>query len=189
MARILDTFPDPAFDAPGSGTIVLGGGCFWCTEGVFRHMPGVIDVVSGYAGGDAKRATYRDVCEGDTGHVEVIAIHYDPAKVTLGQILKTFFWLAHDPTQVNGQGNDIGTQYRSAIFYADETQGLVAQKYVAQLDVARIFDKPIATKLEKLTDFFRAEEYHQNYAAQNPGQGYIRAVAQPKIDKTRKVFG
>ncbi len=188
MARILDTFPDPAFDMPGNGTIVLAGGCFWCTEGVFRQMPGVTDVISGYAGGDPKRANYRDVCEGDTGHAEVIKIVYDMDKVSLGQILKTFFWLAHDPTQLNGQGNDIGTQYRSAVFYADELEHAVAQKYIKQLSEARIFDHPIVTTLEPLTEFFTAEGYHQNYAALNPGQGYIQGVAQPKIDRTRQAF-
>lgn len=186
--RILDTFPDPAFDAPGTGIIVLGGGCFWCTEGVFRHMPGVLDVVSGYTGGDAKTANYRDVCEGDTGHIEVIAVTYDPAKTSLGQILKTFFWLAHDPTQTDGQGNDIGTQYQSAIFYADETQHDVAARYIAQINDAHIFDNPIATTLRPLETFYKAEDYHQNYAALNPGQGYIMGVAQPKIDKAKKVF-
>lgn len=188
MARILDTFPDPVFDPPQTGmqTITLAGGCFWCTEGVFREIPGVASVVSGYAGGDAKRANYRDVCEGDTGHAEVVAITYDAAKISLGQILKIFFWLAHDPTQVNGQGNDIGTQYRSAIFYQKDEQKTLADHYIQQLNAARVFDKPVVTKLEPLSEFFEAENYHQNYAALNPHQGYIMAVAQPKIDKTKQ---
>lgn len=191
MARILDTFPDPLFDPAQTGlqTITLAGGCFWCTEGVFREVPGVTAVLSGYAGGDPKRANYREVCEGDTGHAEVIAVTYDAAKVSLGQILKIFFWLAHDPTQVDGQGNDIGNQYRSAIFYADDTQHAVATRYIRQIDESKIFDKPVATRLEPLTEFFRAEDYHQNYARLNPSQGYIRAVAQPKIDKTRDKVG
>lgn len=188
MTKILDTFPDPVTDAPGTGSLVLAGGCFWCTEGVFRQMPGVTDVISGYAGGDPARATYRDVCDGDTGHAEVIDVRYDPSKVTMGQILKTFFWLAHDPTQKNAQGNDIGTQYRSAIFYASDDQKTIAEKYIQQINEARIFDKTIATTLEPLETFYKAEDYHQNYAALNPQQGYIRGVAQPKIDKTRQVF-
>jgi peptide-methionine (S)-S-oxide reductase len=188
MGRILDTFPDPAADAPGSGTLVLAGGCFWCTEGVFRQMPGVLNVISGYAGGDKSSASYRLVCEGDTGHAEVIAVEYDPKRVSIGQILKTFFWLAHDPTQVNRQGNDVGTQYRSAIFYADDEQRDIAARYIAQLDAAHVFDAPIATTLEPLKAFYRAEDYHQDYAALNPSQGYIMAVAEPKISAARKVF-
>lgn len=188
MARILDTFPDPLKDAPGSGSIVLAGGCFWCTEGVFRQVPGVTDVISGYAGGDKSSASYRLVCEGDTGHAEVIDVKYDPAKVSLGQILKVFFWLAHDPTQKNGQGHDIGTQYRSAIFYQNDEQKALAQEYINQINDARLFDAPIATALEPLTAFYPAEDYHQNYAALNPSQGYIQAVAQPKINKTRSIF-
>jgi peptide-methionine (S)-S-oxide reductase len=188
--RILDNFPDPVFDPPATGPqmIVLGGGCFWCTEGVFRQMPGVLNVESGYAGGDARTANYTAVCEGDTGHAEVIAITYDASHVSLGQILKTFFWLAHDPTQVNGQGNDIGTQYRSVIFYADDMQHAAASRYISQIDAAKIFDKPIATRLEKLEQFFPAETYHQNYASLNPHQGYIMGVAQPKIDKAKQIF-
>jgi len=190
MARILDIFPDPTYN-PQSNTarIVLGGGCFWCTEGVFRQVPGVTNVVSGYTGGTAATANYKDVCEGDTGHVEVIAVEFDPAKTSLGQILKAFFWLAHDPTQVNGQGHDIGTQYRSAIFYADDAQRDVAARYIAQINDAHVFDKPIATKVEKLDVFYPAETYHQNYAALNSTQGYIAGVAQPKIDRTRRLLG
>lgn len=191
MARILDTFPDPVFDPPQTGqqTVTLAGGCFWCTEGVFRQLPGVSSVISGYAGGDPTRANYRDVCEGDTDHAEVIVITYDAGQVSLGQILKVFFWLAHDPTQMNGQGADIGTQYRSSIFYQNDEQNALATRYIQQIDAAKVFDKPVVTRLEPLTEFFKAEEYHQNYAALNPSQGYIQAVAQPKIDKTRAKIG
>lgn len=185
MAHLPDTFPDPVFDAAGTGTLVLAGGCFWCTEGVFRELPGVTNVVSGYTGGDPKRITYREVCEGDTGHAEAIKIEYNPEKVTIGQLLKVFFWLAHDPTQKNRQGNDVGTQYRSAIFYANDEQHDVAKKYIGQLNAAKIFDAPIVTTLEPLGEFFVAEACHQNYAALNPHQGYIAAVANPKIEKTR----
>jgi len=189
MARILDNFPDSETDAPGTGTLVLAGGCFWCTEGVFRHMPGITDVVSVYTGGDPARANYREVCEGDTGHAEAIEIKYDTKKVSIGQILKTFFWLAHDPTQLNRQGNDAGTQYRSAIFYANDDERDIAQKYIDQLNRAKIFDAPVVTTLEPLGKLFPAEEYHQNYAALNPHQGYIMAVANPKIEKTITIFG
>lgn len=192
MGRIFDTFPDPLWDPKDdhpSATIVLAGGCFWCTEGVFREVPGVESVVSGYAGGTAETANYDDVCGGDTNHAEAIAITYNPAQISLGQILKIFFWLAHDPTQVGGQAYDMGPVYRSAIFFADDKQKTTAEKYIAQINAAQVFDKPIATTLEPLTQFFPGEAYHQNYAALHPQSGYVRAIAQPKIDKTRKVFG
>jgi len=190
--RILDTFPDPKFDPKvdeSPARAVLAGGCFWCTEGVFRQIPGVLNVTPGYAGGDAKRANYDAVSMGTSGHAEVILVTFDPNIVTYGQILKNFFWLAHDPTQTDGQGADIGTQYRSAIFYADDHQHSVAEQYIQQLDAAHVFNAPIATRLEQLTEFFEAEAYHHDYAAQNPSSGYIRAVAQPKIDAAQKVYG
>ncbi len=191
--RIADHFPDPAFDpapdAAGPQTLVLAGGCFWCTEGVFRNVPGVTDVVSGYAGGSTATANYRDVSEGATNHAEVVAVTYDPAQTSMGQVLKAFFWLAHDPTQRNRQGNDVGTQYRSAVFYADPDQHVLAQRYIDQLNASGVFDAPIATTLEPLDRFYPAEEYHQNYAALNPAQGYIRAVARPKMDKAMEVYG
>jgi len=189
--KILDSFPDPQFDPrvdEKPAHAVLAGGCFWCTEGVFRQIPGVLDVKPGYAGGSASRANYEAVSVGTTGHAEVILITYDPDIVTYGQLLKNFFWLAHDPTQTDGQGNDIGPQYRSAIFYQDDHQHSVAEQYIRQLDAAHVFDAPIATRLEELKEFFEAEQYHHDYAAQNPGQGYIRAVAQPKIDKAQSVY-
>jgi peptide-methionine (S)-S-oxide reductase len=183
---IADTFPDPIFNPQyNGGEVVLAGGCFWCTEGAFRQLSGVRDVISGYAGGTAETANYKAVCEGDTDHAEVIKIIYDPAQISLGEILKVFFWLAHDPTQKNGQGADQGTQYRSAIFYADDIQKEIAAKYIAQLDAAKVFPKPIVTTLEPLDAFYPAETYHQNYAALNPLQGYIQGVAQPKIKKVK----
>lgn len=190
--RILDSFPDPKFDPKvdeSPALAVLAGGCFWCTEGVFRQIPGVLNVTPGYAGGDPKRATYEEVCKKDTGHAEVILITYDPAQISYGQLLKNFFWLAHDPTQTDGQGADIGPQYRSAIFYGDDHQHSVAEQYIRQLDEAHVFAAPIATRLEQLTEFFEAEKYHHDYAAQHPGQPYIRGVAQPKIDHARGVYG
>lgn len=184
-------FPDPATDLPAAGSpqyLVLGGGCFWCVEAVYRQLDGVISVVSGYAGDGADSANYGAVCSGRTHHAEVIRIEYDPAKISFGRLLKVFFSAAHDPTQLNRQGNDLGTQYRSSIFYADEEQKRIAADYIAQLNAARVFRSDIVTRLEKLEHFFPAEEYHQNYAALNPGQPYIAGVSMPKVDKVRKLF-
>lgn len=183
-------FPDPNFDpAPDASatesTAVFAAGCFWCVEVVFRELDGVIDVISGYTGGTAATANYKTVCSGMTDHAEVIAIRFDPTRISYGQLLKVFFSIAHDPTQVDGQGNDRGRQYRSAIFYADATQREVAQAYISQLDAAGVFTAPIATRLEPLAAFYPAEEYHQNYARLNPDQPYIAAVALPKVEKLR----
>jgi peptide-methionine (S)-S-oxide reductase len=186
----LKTFPDPLIDIDkaeqsGSQNIVLAGGCFWCVEAVYLQLEGVSKVVSGYAGGTAETADYRTVCAGTTNHAEVVQITYDPSRITYGQILKVFFWIAHDPTELNRQGNDIGRQYRSAIFYASERQREVAAAYIKQLDQAKVFPRPIVTTLEPLDAFFEAEAYHQNYAARNPAQPYIAAVAAPKVEKVR----
>jgi peptide-methionine (S)-S-oxide reductase len=184
-------FPDAATDlpaTPGPRDAILAGGCFWCTEAVYRQIDGVLGVESGYSGGAADTANYEAVCSGRTGHAEAIRITYDPARLTYGTLLKVFFATAHDPTQLNRQGNDIGTQYRSAIFWASEAERDVAAAYIAQLDAAKVFPAKIATTLEKLDTFYPAETYHQDYAARNPGQGYIRAVSAPKVEKTRKVF-
>ncbi len=184
-------FPEPHVDLPsrsseGGAHAVLAGGCFWCTEAVYRAVEGVIDVVAGYTGGTSETANYRDVCSGRTGHAEAIRVTFDPSKTTFGQILKLFFSIAHDPTQPDGQGSDLGAQYRSAIFFADEEQRRIAELYIAQLNEATVFRRPIATTLEPLLEFFEAEEAHQNYAARNPSQPYIRAVALPKVEKLRK---
>ncbi len=186
----LGEFPDPALDIQPDGEqcVVLAGGCFWCVEAVYRQLTGVSEVVSGYAGGSAETADYRTVCGGQTGHAEVVRIRYDSRQTTLGQILKVFFSVAHDPTQLNRQGNDVGTQYRSAVFFADEEQRQVAQAYIAQLDQAGVYPQKIVTSLEPLKDFYQAEDYHQNYAALNPQQPYIQAVAAPKVDKLRRKF-
>jgi peptide methionine sulfoxide reductase msrA/msrB len=174
--------------APSGQTrkLVLAGGCFWCTEAVYQDIDGVIDVLSGYAGGKESTADYKTVSTGKTGHAEVIEIIYDPAKVKLDQLFEVFFTIAHDPTQLNRQGNDIGTQYRSAVFYADEEQKAAAQAYIRKLEAEKVFDKPIVTTLEPLEKFYEAEEYHQNYAERNPDEGYIQAVAQPKVEKLHK---
>jgi peptide-methionine (S)-S-oxide reductase len=188
-----DQFPDPATDiAPDrSGTpqsVVLAGGCFWCTEAVFEKLEGVIGVVSGYAGGTADTADYKTVCSGMTDHAEVIRVRYDSSVISFGQILKVFFAVAHDPTHVNRQGNDIGRQYRSAIFYADVEQKRVAESYIKQLADAKVFSAPISTTLEPLEQFFEAEDYHQDFVRRNPHQPYVAAVAVPKVQKLEKSF-
>lgn len=187
-------FPPPAYDAaieaaPGRRLAVLAGGCFWCVEAVYREIEGVLDVVNGYSGGSAETADYKTVCSGATAHAEVVQIAYDPSRLTYGALLRVFFAVAHDPTQLDRQGNDIGPQYRSAIFYADDEQKTIAERYIRQLDEAKVYSRPIVTRLEKLEDFFEAEAYHQNYAALHPDQPYIAAVALPKVEKLRTYFG
>jgi peptide-methionine (S)-S-oxide reductase len=187
------SFPDPDFDpAPAvdaeRAEAVLAGGCFWCTEAVYRQLDGVIEVVSGYSGGSAQTANYEAVCRNTTGHAEAICIVYDPRRISYGQILKVFFSVAHDPTQLNRQGEDIGTQYRSAVFFADPAQREMAERYIGQLDAAGLFASPIVTTLEPLAAFYPAEGYHQNYAALHPDQPFIRAAAQPKVAKLRKTW-
>ena len=188
-----DQFPDPAIDIPPDPTgtpqsVVLAGGCFWCTEAVFEKLEGVISVVSGYAGGTADTADYKTVCSGTTDHAEVIRVRYDSSLISFGQILKVFFAVAHDPTHVNRQGNDIGRQYRSAIFYDGDEQRRVADAYLTQLAGAQVFPAPIATTLEPLEQFFEAEDYHQDFVRRNPAQPYVAAVALPKVKKLEKTF-
>ena len=187
-------FPDPAYDAPlqaapGRKLAILAGGCFWCVEAVYREIDGVLEVVSGYSGGSEETADYKSVCSGSTEHAEVIQIAYDPSRLSFGKLLKFFFSVAHDPTQLNRQGNDVGTQYRSAVFHADEEQKQIAERYIRQLDAAKVFGRPIVTRLEPLEQFFEAEGYHQNYAELHPDQPYIAAVALPKVEKLREYFG
>lgn len=187
-------FPDPAIDlpAPADGAeqhAVLAGGCFWCVEAVLKMLDGVNAVVSGYAGGSADTADYRTVCSGMTDHAEVVDVRYDPARISYGQLLKVFFAVAHDPTQVDRQGNDVGRQYRSAIFVADAEQKRVAEAYIAQLNDAEVFGAPIATRIEPLEAFFEAEDYHQDYAARNPTQPYILFNTGPKLAKLQQQFG
>lgn len=186
-----ERFPDPILDAAaatGEQTAVLAGGCFWCVEAVYLQLDGVRSVKSGYAGGTADTADYETVCTGTTGHAEAVEIRYDPAKLSYGKLLKVFFSIAHDPTTRDRQGNDVGRQYRSAIFYANDEQKRVAEAYVKQLDAAKVFDRPIVTELSPLDRFYEAEAYHQNYAARNPGQPYIAATATPKVQKVRKYY-
>src|SRR5215471_14975039 len=186
-------FPDPKVDTaltqtPQEKVVVLAGGCFWCVEAVFKELRGVVSVRSGYAGDTSATANYRTVCSGRTNHAEAIEIRYDASQTTLGQLLKIHFSVAHDPTQLDRQGNDMGRQYRSAIFYTDDEQKRIAEAYIRQLDDAQIFNQPIATALEPLRGFYPAEDYHQDYAARNPNQPYITYIARPKVEELRKNF-
>lgn len=186
--------PDPRIDAPLSRraelqTAVLAGGCFWGVEAVFEHLKGVTAVSSGYVGGDATRANYEDVSAGSTGHAEAVRVTYDPAQVSYGQLLKVFFAVAHDPTQLNRQGPDRGTQYRSAIFTVGAEQARIASAYVAQLSAAKIYGKdPIVTQLAPLPRFHPAEAYHQDFALKNPSYPYIVVHDAPKVARLKKAF-
>jgi peptide methionine sulfoxide reductase msrA/msrB len=173
--------------ASGTAQVVIAGGCFWCVEGVFEQVEGVLDAESGYAGGTAETANYQAVCGGDTGHAEAVRLTYNPAKVSLERLLEIHF-ATHDPTTLNRQGADTGTQYRSAIFYANPQEKEVAEKVIAHLSQEKKFGSPIVTTLEPLVEFFPAETYHQNFVCNNPGHPYIQAVAQPKVDKVKKIM-
>ena len=186
-----ERFPDPAKDLPASGgerSAVLAGGCFWCVEAVYRQLDGVADVVNGYAGGGAGEADYHTVSTGRTRHAEAVQVKYDPSRTSYGQLLKVFFSIAHDPTTKDRQGADVGPQYRSVIFYADDAERDVAKAYIAQLDAANVFEAPIVTELTKLDRFYPAEDYHQNYAATHASEPYIQFVAAPKVAKLKKYF-
>jgi len=191
MARVSpEEFPDPVVDAAiaekaGQSRAILAGGCFWCVEAVYKNLDGVSSVKSGYAGGTAETADYETVSSGTTNHAEAVEVVYDPSRISFGQILKVFFSIAHDPTQLNRQGPDTGRQYRSAIFYADDEQKRLAEAYVDQLNKAKVFDRPIVTEVVPLEAFFEAETYHQDYAARNPLNPYIVINAQPKVRKLR----
>ena len=171
----------------GSKTAVFAGGCFWCTEAIFNQMKGVQKVVPGYSGGNVTNPTYEQVCTGSTGHAECTKITYDPKQVTFGELLEVF-WMTHDPTTLNRQGADSGTQYRSAIFYTDEEQKQEAIVYKAKLEKEKIWKDPIVTEITKFEKFYPAEDYHQEYYQNNPNQGYCRIVITPKIEKFKKVF-
>jgi len=165
----------------------LAGGCFWCLEAVFNDLRGVDKVVSGYSGGDVHNPSYRDVCTGRTGHAEVVQITFDPQVVTFRELLQVFFTI-HDPTTRDRQGMDVGTQYRSAIFYHTPEQKTVAENVIAEMEAAKIYDAPIVTEVTPFTIFYPAEDYHQRYYEQNPDEGYCRAIIAPKVSKFRKVF-
>ena len=183
--------PAPAADVQGADgvqTAVLAGGCFWGVQGVFQHTAGVVSAVSGYAGGSKMTADYNLVSTGTTGHAESVQIKYDPKKISYGKILQIFFSVVHDPTQLNRQGPDSGTQYRSAIFTTSDEQKKVADAYIAQLNAAKVYRKPIVTKVGPLEGFYQAEAYHQDYLTLNPTQPYIAYNDIPKVENLKKLF-
>ena len=185
--------PPPAVDAPlaataGKQTAVFAGGCFWGVQAVFERVKGVIATTAGYSGGSKSSATYDQVVTETTGHAESVEVVYDPSRITYGQLLRVYFSVAHDPTELNRQGPDVGTSYRSAIFYTDETQKRIAAAYIAQLDAAKVFPRPIVTVVTPLKAFYRAEEYHQDYALKNPNNPYIEVCDRPKINALKKEF-
>ena len=187
------TIPAPAVDAAtpagtGPQTIVLAGGCFWGVQAVFQHTKGVTGAVSGYAGGNKQTANYDMVGSGSTGHAESVAVTFDPQQISYGKILQIYFSVAHNPTELNRQGPDVGTQYRSAIFYADDEQERIAESYVAQLEKAHAFARPIVTRLEKLSGFYPAEDYHQDFAVLHPTYPYIVFNDAPKVENLKRLF-
>ena len=184
--------PNPPMDTPammkGIQTAVLSGGCFWGMEGVFERLKGVVDVTSGYSGGEKDTAHYEMVSTGTTGHAESIQVHYDPALISYGTLLKVFFTVAHDPTELNFQGPDSGTQYRSAIWYGNDGQKQVAEEYIRALDQAKVFSKPIVTQVVPLKAFYAAEDYHQHFLDRNPDYPYIVFVDMPKIAALKRTY-
>ena len=168
-------------------TATFGAGCFWCVEAQFQILDGVNSVSSGFTGGTVKNPAYREVCNGTTGHAEVCQIAYDPTKISYDELLAAF-WQSHDPTQLNRQGNDIGTQYRSVIYYHNEEQKRLAEKYKKELNASGAFEKPIVTEISPIGPFYKAEDYHQNYFNQNGSESYCQFVIQPKVEKFKKVF-
>jgi len=185
--------PDPKLDNPlaaekGQETAVVAGGCFWGIQALFDHIKGVIRSTSGYSGGAANTAQYEKVCSGRTGHAEAVEVVFDPSQITFGQLLKVFFSVAHDPTELNRQGPDVGTQYRSAIFYVSEEQKRISQAYIEQLNAAKVFGSPIATQVAPLDAFYPAESYHQGYMEQHPENMYIVINDAPKVANLKKQF-
>jgi peptide-methionine (S)-S-oxide reductase len=169
-------------------TITLGAGCFWCVEAVFQNLKGIERVVSGYSGGHIKNPAYREVCNGVTGHAEVIQLTFDPTVVSVAEILQVF-WQTHDPTTLNRQGNDVGTQYRSAVFYHNEEQKQIAEQYKEELNRNKAYPNPIVTEITPFTNFYPAEDYHQNYFNQHAEESYCQYVVRPKVEKFKKLFG
>ena len=185
--------PAPSTDVslatqPGKATAVFAGGCFWGVQSVFQRVKGVLATTAGYSGGSAKTATYKQVVTETTGHAESVEVTYDPSRITYGQLLRIYFSVAHDPTQLNRQGPDVGTSYRSSIFYANEDQKRLAQAYIAQLDEQKVFPKKIVTEVTPLQAFYRAEDYHQDYAYHNPDNPYIQVCDRPKIAALKQQF-
>jgi peptide-methionine (S)-S-oxide reductase len=185
--------PPPTVDAPlaasaAKETAVFAGGCFWGTQAVFERVKGVIATTAGYSGGSASTATYDQVTTETTGHAESVEVVFDPSRITYGELLRIYFSVAHDPTQLNRQGPDVGTSYRSAIFYANEEQQRIANAYIAQLDALKVFPKRIVTQVVPLKAFYRAEDYHQDYALKNPDNPYILVCDRPKVEALKKQF-
>ena len=178
----------PLAQTPGKQTAVFAGGCFWGTQSVFERVKGVVATTVGYAGGAAETATYDQVTTETTGHAESVKVVYDPSKITYGQLLRIYFSVAHDPTQLNRQGPDVGTSYRSAIFYSDDEQRRISQAYIAQLDAAHVFPRRIVTEVTPLKGFYDAESYHQHYADHNPDNPYILVCDRPKIEALKQQF-
>jgi len=193
LAASPSSVPAPVVDnklaaSPGTETAVFAGGCFWGIQAVYQHVKGVKSSVSGYTGGRTTSPSYEEVSGGNTGHAEGVRVVFDPSKVSYGQLLRVLFAVAHDPTQLNRQGPDVGTQYRSEIFYTNPAQKRIAEAYIAQLDDAKIFKRPIVTKVSRLGAFTVAEDYHQNYANEHPNEPYIRFHDAPKVEALRKDF-
>ena len=182
------TTDDALAQKPGKQVAVFAGGCFWGTQSVFERVKGVLDTTAGYSGGTAFTATYERVNEENTGHAESVKVVYDPSKITYGQLLRVFFSVAHDPTQLNRQGPDVGSSYRSVIFYSNDAQKKISEAYIAQLDAANIYGKPIVTQVVPLKGFFDAEQYHQDYALHNPDNPYILVCDRPKIEALKAEF-
>lgn len=187
LKKMTDTLKSTTPVPAGTATATFGTGCFWCTEAVFQQLKGVIKVTSGYSGGHVANPTYEEVCSKTTGHAECLNIEYDTSVITFDELLEVF-WQVHDPTTLNRQGADVGTQYRSVIFYRNDEEKAKAEKYKAELDKSGAFDNPIVTTLEKFDVFYPAEAYHQNYYLNNPSQGYCQFVIRPKVEKFEKVF-
>jgi peptide-methionine (S)-S-oxide reductase len=195
VAAAAPSGPIPAakVDAPlaastGQQTAVFAGGCFWGTQAVFERVKGVLATNAGYAGGSSANPSYAQVSSESTGHAESVEITYDPSRITYGELLRVFFSVAHDPTQLNRQGSDVGTSYRSALFYANDEQRRIAQAYIAQLDAAHVFPKPIVTEVSPLKRFYKAEDYHQDYALHHPENPYIQVCDRPKVEALKKQF-
>lgn len=182
------TVDAPRAASPGRETAVFAGGCFWGTQAVFERVKGVLKTTAGYAGGSAATATYKQVVTETTGHAESVEVVYDPSRITYGQLLRIFFSVAHDPTELNRQGPDVGTSYRSAIFYTGDEQKRLATAYIAQLDAAKVFPRRIVTEVTPLKAFYRGEDYHQDYALKNPGNPYIEICDLPKISALKQQF-
>ncbi len=189
MSNTNNISSSPSLSEKGSGDEVttLGAGCFWCVEAQFMMLKGVISVTSGYSGGKTTNPTYKEVCNGTTGHAEVCQVVFDSTKITFDELLEAF-WQTHDPTQLNRQGNDLGTQYRSVIFYHNDNQKQLAEEYKKKLNESGAWDKPIVTEVSAFSKFYAAEDYHNNYYAQNSEESYCQYVIQPKVEKFKKVF-